>query len=102
MINTKEFSDRPGPSLEHGRIIIQQLSQLLEKAFADLDVPRERIKEITTQGRLLAADVQMWPGGVDEAHKFQADLDSLERKLFQILDLRRLKAEGLVKAVRLP
>ncbi|MBF0528068.1 MAG: hypothetical protein HQK55_02110 [Deltaproteobacteria bacterium] len=85
---------------EIGRSIIQELNRLLENIYADLDVPRNKIEAVLIQGRKMATTPQAWPGGADEVNEFQTTLAAMERKIFQALDLRRLKDEGLIKVVK--
>lgn len=81
--------------------LVQQLENLLQNVYADLSVSRTKVSQLIQQGRVLSENEEVWPGGVNEVQEFQSVLDRLEKKINQALDLKRLKEEGLVKAVKL-
>ena len=80
--------------------ILAELQKQLNNIYAELDVSRQKIKNLADEGRSLGENHQAWDGKTDEAEAFLKNLNQLEQKIYQTLDLKRLKAEGLVKAVK--
>ena len=77
--------------------VIYELEQLLHQVYADFEVPRKKVDAVLDRGRSLteAAD----QGTADE--QFAKQLEALAQKVFQAINLKKLKEEGLVKAVKL-
>jgi hypothetical protein len=89
----------PGPA--EAVAVLEELKRLLGNVYADLDVNRERIRRLVTQARQLVETTNDWPGGTSASQEYLTSLDGLEKKLNQMLDLKKLKDEGLVRAVKL-
>jgi hypothetical protein len=81
------------------RSVIKELENLLENVYADLEVPRSKVRDLTARGRELAEEAAR--AGLPETGSYLQELNRLEEKINQTLDLKRLKQEGMVKAVRL-
>lgn len=80
--------------------LLTELENILQNVYADMVVSRDKVRLLTGQARDLTANDAVWPGGTAEKAEFTAAVEKLEKKIFQTLDLKRLKEEGLVKAVR--
>ena len=83
------------------RSVIEEMQNLLNNVYAELKVSRDQVRRLADQGRRLAEEAESWAGGQGEKDEYVKELNGLERKINQTLDLRRLKEEGLVKAVKL-
>lgn len=97
MMNESELR---GSSLQAQKLV-RQLEGILNKVYADMDVNRQQVKELVTQGKQIAATNDGWSGGPEEQGDFLSVLDKLEEKINQAIDLKKLKEAGLVKAVKL-
>lgn len=98
---TSEEKSQDGETIvRQGQSIVKELENLMGAIYADLEVSREKVKALTERGRELAEDEESWPGGAKEAAEFRGALDKMEKKIHETLDLKKLKEEGLVKAVR--
>ena len=53
------------------------------------------------RGRALTKNPEAWPIDAGDAAELLKILNGLERKINQTLDLKKLKEEGLVRAVKL-
>ena len=80
--------------------LISELENILQNVYADMVVSRDKVRGIAGEARELSSQDDAWPGGNAEKTEFIATVEKLEKKIFQTLDIRRLKDEGLVKAVR--
>ena len=85
---------------QQAKVLMAELQNILSSIYADMDVSRAKVGELVRQGRAMAEDSGAWSGGQPEAEEFLSVLESLERKINKTLDLKRLKAEGLVKTVK--
>ena len=83
------------------KMVLQELENMLENIYANLEVPREKVGSLVDRGRALTQAGEAWPGGEPGIEEFLKKLDSLERKIHQTIDLQKLKEAGLVKAVKL-
>jgi hypothetical protein len=94
--------DSQGPSFHPpAQAVIDELKGLLRNIYADFDVSRTKVRTVADKGRQLAEDAAKWPGGELETREYLEAVDGLERKINQTLDLKKLKEEGLVRAVKL-
>lgn len=82
------------------RLILEELNNQLGKIYADITVPRDKVRAVVDQGRVLAEQPEIWTQKEGEREEFLEILKQLDRKINQTLDLKALKAEGLVKAVK--
>lgn len=86
---------------DQAKMVLKELENMLEKIYANLEVPREKVGSLVDRGRALTHTSEAWPGGEPDIKDFLKKLDSLERKIHQTIDLQKLKEAGLVKAVKL-
>lgn len=104
MIDNKKLN---GPGLtkenmgEQAKAVVEALENLLGNVYADFDVSRDKVHQVAERGRALTKNPEVWPVDARESAELLKILDSLERKINQTLDLKKLKEEGLVKAVKL-
>ena len=97
-----DSTESQGPSFHApAQEVIDELKGLLRNIYADFNVSRSKVRTVADKGRHLAEDVAKWPGGESETRDYLEAVDGLERKINQPLDLKRLKEEGLVRAVKL-
>ncbi|MEW5721684.1 MAG: hypothetical protein AB1896_01150 [Thermodesulfobacteriota bacterium] len=82
------------------KAVLEELKNLLQGIYADLVVPRDKVKAVAQRGRRLAAETDSWPGGAEKGQVFLETVDGLEDKIYRTLDLKRLREEGLVRAVK--
>lgn len=87
------------PSYSSPQALYQELEVLLGNVYADLAVSREHVKGLVEKGRTMADEGRA--GTTAQAEDFIKALDAMERKINQALDIRKLKEEGLVKAIKL-
>jgi ATP-dependent RNA circularization protein (DNA/RNA ligase family) len=85
---------------QEARVLLDELNNQLGRIYADIVVPREKVRAIVDRGQTLANQPEIWVEKEEERQEFMDILDKLDRKINQTLDLRALKAEGLVKAVK--
>ncbi|MFH1091164.1 MAG: hypothetical protein V1742_06305 [Pseudomonadota bacterium] len=83
------------------QVILSEMQNLLSNIYADLAVSRDRVRNLAEQGKKLVDKEEIWVDGAGKKHEFLNELEGLERKIYQTLDLKKLKEEGLVKAVKL-
>ncbi len=86
---------------DQAKMVLQELENMLENIYANLEVPREKVGSLVDRGRALTNNSEAWPGGEPGVKDFLEKIDSLERKIHQTIDLQKLKEAGLVKAVKL-
>ena len=105
MVNDTKGYNGPGLTKENmgeqARAVVESLENFLGNVYADLEVSREKVHQTAERGRALTSNPDAWPTDDGEAGELLKILDSLERKINQTLDLKKLKEEGLVKAVKL-
>lgn len=87
------------PSYSSPQALYQELEVLLGNVYADLAVSREQVRTLIDKGRNIAGEGRA--GTSAQAEEFIKALENMERKINQALDIRKLKEEGLVKAVKL-
>jgi hypothetical protein len=83
------------------QVILSEMQNLLNNVYADLAVSRDKVSSLAEKGRKLADQEEIWVEGAGKKQEFLKELEGLERKIYQTLDLKKLKEEGLVKAVKL-
>jgi histidyl-tRNA synthetase len=101
MENSPAHPPASGPlSNDEAQAVLNDLQNLLGNVYADMDVSREKVNALLRRGRELAADSSGWLGE-EEAEEFADRLEKMGKKVHQALDLKALKEEGLVRAVKL-
>ncbi|MFH1137312.1 MAG: hypothetical protein V1816_14675 [Pseudomonadota bacterium] len=85
---------------QRAQALLSELENILHNVYEDMIVSRDKVRVLTGQARNLTSDESAWPGGKAARDEFITSVEKLEKKIFQTLDLKRLKEEGLVKAVR--
>ena len=96
---TDNNNNRGGGPSTSPQALYQELEALLGNVYADLAVSREHVKGLVEKGRTMADEGRA--GTTAQAEEFLKALEGMERKINQALDIRRLKEEGLVKAIKL-
>ena len=81
--------------------VMEEMQNLLDNVYSNMEVSREKVKAVVERGRLLTQNLELWSGGEQEAQEFSQDLSLIEKKIYQSIDMQRLKEEGLVKTVKL-
>ena len=65
------------------RLILEELNNQLGKIYADITVPRDKVRAVVDQGRVLADQTEIWTQKEGEREEFLEILKQLDRKINQ-------------------